>query len=65
MTLEKIRQVHIKWGISELGNKEILKLFNNSYSEEEVKIMLSKFLDDLQNGRIENLIEWFNQNKKQ
>lgn len=64
MTIEQIRQLHIKWGISEKCNLEILKLFNNSYSEQEVQVLLSKFLDDLQTGEIENLTEWFNQNKK-
>lgn len=64
MTIEQIRQIHIRQGISEKGNLEILKLFNNSYSEEEVQILLSKFLDDLQSGKIDNLTEWFNLNKK-
>jgi hypothetical protein len=64
MTVEQIRQIHVKLGISELANKEIVRLFNNSYSEQEVQVLLSKFLDDLQTDKIENLTEWFNQNKK-
>lgn len=65
MTVEQIRNIHIKEGISEKANREIVKLFDNSYSEKEVQILLSKLLDDLQEGKIKNLVEWFNQNLKQ
>jgi hypothetical protein len=70
MTIEQVRQIHVKLGMSEQANTEILKLSTNSYSEEEVLKLLVKHQSDYRshvrnkNEWSMNIIEWFNQNKK-